>query len=92
MPDSGATVRNNTVFTSSGGRLAMILANVSSETSPLVPMWITTVLPSRPAARRAGNDSDDLGALAALGGVDDEAGSLQLRLGAEHHRLADRDQ
>src|SRR3954453_6875031 len=29
----------------------MILENVSSETSPLVPMWITTVLPSRPAAR-----------------------------------------
>src|SRR3954447_5626075 len=48
---SARTVRNHTDLTSSGGRLAMILENVSSETSPLVPMWITTVLPSRPAAR-----------------------------------------
>src|SRR3954468_5793044 len=54
---SARTVRNQTDLTSSGGRLAMIFAKVSSETSPLVPMWITTVLPSRPAERNPASTS-----------------------------------
>src|SRR4029079_10657014 len=54
---SARTVRNHIDFTSSRRRLAMIFEQVSLGDSPVVPMWITTVLPSWPAARMRASTS-----------------------------------